>query len=53
LDEGENPYQDKYKVGEFIFVKGSKGYENIDFVIDVKTTTKAFGKAREPPRLST
>jgi hypothetical protein len=43
---GDNPYQDKYKTGETLIVKGLKGYEYIDFSVDAKTPD-ANVKARE------
>ena len=32
-----SPFQDKYKVGELLRVKGLKGDEQIDFDVDAKT----------------
>ena len=46
-DFGENLYQKKYKIGELIIINGLKGYEHIDFEINIKTTTDAITKARE------
>ncbi len=43
---GDSPYQDKYKTGESLLVKGLKGYERIDFKVDAKDP-KANEKARE------
>jgi hypothetical protein len=43
---GDNPYQDKYKTGEALVVKGLKGYERIDLKVDAKDP-KANDKARE------
>jgi hypothetical protein len=43
---GESPYQDKYKTGESLLVKGLKGYEQIDLKVDAKDP-KANEKARE------
>lgn len=43
---GDNPYQDKYKTGESLVVKGLKGYERIDSKVDAKDP-KANEKARE------
>jgi hypothetical protein len=43
---GENPYQDKFKLGESLRVKGLKGYEHIYFTVDAKDP-KANEKARE------
>ena len=45
-DGGESPFQDKYKTGEALLVKGLKGYEHIDFEVDGKTPD-ANAKARE------
>lgn len=45
--EGGNPLQPKYKTGESLIVKGLKGYEQIDFTVDVKTTQNPNEKARE------
>jgi len=45
-DTGENPYQDKYRVGETILVKGLTGYENIDFQVNARNSN-AFGEARK------
>lgn len=42
----DSPYQDKYKTGETLVVKGLKGYERIDFTVDAKDP-KANEKARE------
>lgn len=47
LNEAKNPYQDQYKIGEFILVKGLKGYEHIDLQFNAKKTPNAFAKARE------
>lgn len=44
--EGDNPYQEKYKTGESLIVKGLKGYEQIDFTLDAKSPD-ANAKARE------
>jgi len=46
-ENGENPYQDQYKIGEFFLVKGLKGYEHIDFTVDARTTPDALTRARE------
>ena len=46
-DNGENPYQDQYKIGESYLVKGLKGYESIDFEVDAKSTPSALSQARE------
>ena len=46
-ENGENPYQDKYKVGELFIIKGLKGYEHIDFKVDATTNPNAITKARE------
>jgi len=46
-DMGENPYKDKYKIGESLLVKGLKGYEHLNFEINAKTTPDAITKARE------
>jgi hypothetical protein len=46
-DNGENPYQDKYKIGELFIIKGLKGYEHINFEVDAQTTPEAITKARE------
>jgi hypothetical protein len=46
-DDGDNPFQDKYKTGESLLVKGLKGYEQIDFEVDTKATPNANVKARE------
>jgi len=43
---GDSPYQDKYKTGESLVVKGLKGYEHIDFKVDAKDP-QANEKARE------
>ena len=43
---GDSPYQEKYKTGESLVVKGLKGYERIDFKVDAKDP-KANEKARE------
>jgi hypothetical protein len=45
--EGDSPYQEKYKTGESLIVKGLKGYESIDFKVDVKTTLNPNVRARE------
>ena len=45
-DAADSPYQDKYKTGETLVVKGLKGYERIDFTVDA-TTPNANEKARE------
>ncbi|MFZ2090036.1 MAG: hypothetical protein WAU47_15815, partial [Desulfobaccales bacterium] len=45
-DTGENPYQDKYKIGEAIIVKGLTGYNHIDFNVDARTPN-AFAEARK------
>lgn len=45
-EAGESPYEDKYKVGESLFVKGLKGYEKIEFDVDAKTPN-ANERARE------
>jgi hypothetical protein len=41
------PYQEKNKTGELLIIKGLKGYEHIDFEVNVITTTDAITKARE------
>lgn len=46
-DNGENPYQDKYKIGELYKIKGLKDYEHIDFEVDATTTPTALTQARE------
>jgi hypothetical protein len=46
-ENGENPYQDKYKVGELYIVKGLKGYENIDFKVDATKNQNAVKNARD------
>jgi hypothetical protein len=43
---GDNPFDDKYKTGESLIVKGLKGYEHIDAAVDAKTPD-ANAKARE------
>jgi len=43
---GENPYQDKYKISEWLIVKGLKGYEHIDSRVEAKDP-KANEKVRE------
>ena len=43
--DDENPYLGK-KIGEELIVKGLKGFENIDFTVDAKTSN-ANAKARE------
>lgn len=43
---GDNPFDEKYKTGESLIVQGLKGYEHIDFTVDVKTPN-ANAKARE------
>ncbi len=45
-EAGESPYQDKYKTGEALLVKGLKGYEHIDFQVDAQAPD-ANAKARE------
>ena len=45
-DDYEKPYDNKYRAGEVLFVKGLKGYEKIEFEVDTKTL-KANEKARE------
>lgn len=44
--DGDNPFQDKFKTGESLIVKGLKGYEQIDFTLDAKSPD-ANVKARE------
>ena len=46
-ENGENPYQDKHRVGDLWLVKGLKGYEYIDFKVDARATPAALSKARE------
>jgi hypothetical protein len=43
---GDNPFDDKYKTGESLIVKGLKGYEHIDATVDAKTPD-ANARARE------
>jgi hypothetical protein len=45
-DLGENPYQNKYKTGDSLIIKGLNGYEHIDFEVNFKTTTDAITQAR-------
>lgn len=45
-EKADSPYQDKYKTGETLIVKGLKGYEHIDFTVDAMTPN-ANEKARE------
>jgi hypothetical protein len=45
-EKADSPYQDIYKTGETLIVKGLKGYEHIDFTVDTKTPN-ANEKARE------
>jgi hypothetical protein len=45
-ETGDSPYQDKYKTGEWLIVKGLKGYERIDAKVDAKEPN-ANEKARE------
>ncbi|MBD0373070.1 MAG: hypothetical protein ICV60_19675 [Pyrinomonadaceae bacterium] len=40
-------YSEKNKTGEVLLVKGLKGYEKIDFEVDVKTTPNPNEKARQ------
>lgn len=41
-----SPFQDRYKVGELLLVRGLKGYERVDFDVDAKTPG-ANERARE------
>ena len=41
-----SPFQDKYKVGELLLVRGLKGHERVNFDVDAKTP-KANERARE------
>ena len=45
-EDGDNPFQDKYKTGESLLVKGLKGFEHIDFTVNTKDAD-ANSKARE------
>lgn len=45
-DSGDNPYQEKYKTGDALVVKGLKGYERISFEVDAKLPN-ANARARE------
>lgn len=45
--DGGNPFDPKYKTGESLLVQGLKGYEKIDFKVDVKTTPNPNEKARQ------
>lgn len=45
-DGGDSPYQEKYKTGESLVVKGLRGYEHIDSTVDAKDP-EANAKARE------
>jgi hypothetical protein len=45
-EPGENSDPFANKIGEVLLVKGLKGYENIDFEVDVKTTPDPNQKAR-------
>lgn len=45
-ERGEDPFQDKYKTGEVLLVKGLKGYDDINFVVPVKGEGDPAGKAR-------
>jgi hypothetical protein len=47
LDSGENPYKNKYKIGESLIIKGLKGFDHIDFEVNLKATTDAITKARK------
>lgn len=37
LEDGDNPYLDKYKTGEKLLVQGLTGYSQIQFEVDAKT----------------
>jgi hypothetical protein len=43
---GDNPFDEKYKTGEALIVKGLKG-QTIDFEVDVKSTPNPNEKARQ------
>lgn len=45
--DGGNPFDPKHKTGESLLVKGLKGYEKIDFEVDVKTTPNPNERARQ------
>ncbi|HEX7999006.1 MAG TPA: hypothetical protein VF528_11505 [Pyrinomonadaceae bacterium] len=45
-DGTDNPFDDKYKTGEALIVKGLNG-QNIDFEVDVKSTPNPNEKARQ------
>ncbi len=45
-DGTDNPFDEKYKTGEALLVKGLKG-QNIDFEVDVKSTPNPNEKARQ------
>ena len=47
LEGGETPFDDKFKTGESLIVKGLKGYEKIDFTVDTKSTPNPNEKARQ------
>lgn len=36
MEDGDNPYLDKYKTGEKLIVRGLTGYSQIDFEVDAK-----------------
>lgn len=44
---GDNPFDPKYKTGESLLIKGLKGYEKIDFTVDIKTTPNPNERARQ------
>jgi hypothetical protein len=46
-ESGENPYEDKYKIGDVVLVKGLKGYGTIDFQVDPGSAPEAMRQARE------
>lgn len=39
-ENGDSPYLDKYKTGEALLIRGLKGYSQIDFEIDAKSTLR-------------
>lgn len=46
-ETGEDRFSDSNKTGEALSVRGIKGYEHINFEVDVKTTPNPNEKARE------
>jgi hypothetical protein len=43
----ENQFQQKYKTGETLLVKGLKGFEQINFKIKINAVSNANAKARK------